>query len=145
MRGLIQRVARAEVAVDGATVGQIGRGVLLLLGVQKGDGEADVLRLARKVVNYRIFSDDDGHMNRSLIDVEGELLIVSQFTIAADTKKGLRPSFSSAAAPAEAEVLYEAFIAQATALGVPLATGIFGANMQVDLVNDGPVTFLLSS
>jgi len=145
MRGLIQRVARAEVAVDGATVGQIGRGVLLLLGVQKGDGEADVLRLARKVVNYRIFSDDDGHMNRSLIDVEGELLIVSQFTIAADTKKGLRPSFSSAAAPAEAEVLYEAFIAQATALSVPLATGIFGANMQVDLVNDGPVTFLLSS
>jgi D-tyrosyl-tRNA(Tyr) deacylase len=145
MRGLIQRVARAEVAVDGATVGQIGRGVLLLLGVQKGDGEADVLRLARKVVNYRIFADDDGHMNRSLIDVEGELLIVSQFTIAADTKKGLRPSFSSAAAPAEAEVLYEAFIAQATALSVPLATGIFGANMQVDLVNDGPVTFLLSS
>lgn len=148
MLGLIQRVARAEVQVDGATVGAIGPGILLLLGVQKGDTADNGEKLLHKVLNYRIFPDDDDKMNRSLLDVAGGLLVVSQFTLAADTRKGLRPSFSSAGAPAEAEYLYEAFLARAREFedeGIQLASGRFAANMQVSLINDGPVTFLLES
>lgn len=148
MLGLIQRVARAEVQVAGETVGAIGPGILLLLGVQKGDGTEDGERLLHKVINYRIFPDADDKMNRSLLDVQGGLLVVSQFTLAADTRKGLRPSFSSAGAPAEAEQLYEAFLSKAREFedqGIQLASGQFAANMQVSLINDGPVTFLLQS
>lgn len=145
MQGLIQRVKHAGVVVDDATVGQIDAGILLLLGVEKGDDEACLEKLVHKVLNYRIFPDDAGHMNRSLLDVQGELLIVSQFTLAADTRKGLRPSFSSAAVPEEAEKLYESFIERAKQQVSKVESGSFGADMAVSLLNDGPVTFLLSS
>lgn len=144
MLGLIQRVSEAKVVVDGETVGEIGRGILLFLGVQKGDTEARASKLANKVVNYRVFPDEADHMNLSLVDIAGELLIVSQFTIAADTKKGLRPSFSSAAPPQEAKRLYELFVEQAAEL-CRTQTGRFGADMKVRLLNDGPVTFTLES
>jgi D-tyrosyl-tRNA(Tyr) deacylase len=147
MRGLIQRVTHARVEVGGNIAGQIDVGVLLLLGVQRGDSEADADKLLKKVLDYRIFPDPEGKMNLSLRDIKGELLIVSQFTLAADTKKGLRPSFTPAAAPQEAERLYNYFVAQAEVLsaahGMCIATGQFGADMQVSLCNDGPVTFLL--
>lgn len=145
MQGLIQRVNHASVVVDGATVGEIQSGILLLLGVEKADGAAQLEKLLHKVLNYRIFPDDNGHMNRSLLDVDGELLVVSQFTLAANTQKGLRPSFSSAAAPELAESLYEEFVAGAKQKLKRVATGMFGADMQVSLLNDGPVTFLLSA
>lgn len=148
MLGLIQRVTRAEVQVAGKTVGAIGPGILLLLGVQKGDTAENGDKLLHKVINYRIFPDEDDKMNRSLLDVKGGLLVVSQFTLAADTRKGLRPSFSSAGAPAEAEELYEVFLARAREFeeqGIQVASGQFAANMQVSLVNDGPVTFLLET
>lgn len=145
MQGLIQRVKHASVVVDGETVGAIDAGILLLLGVQKNDGEAQLEKLLHKVINYRIFADDAGHMNRSLLDCQGQLLVVSQFTLAANTQKGLRPSFSSAAPPELAEQLYERFVSEAR-LAVPhVATGVFGADMAVSLLNDGPVTFLLSA
>lgn len=145
MRGLIQRVNSAAVHVDGELVGSISKGILLLLGVEKGDTSDDAKKLLQKVINYRIFNDDKGHMNLSLRDVSGELLVVSQFTLAADTKKGLRPSFSSAAPPDIAETLYNEFVELSrTELG-SIQTGSFGANMAVSLVNDGPVTFLLST
>lgn len=146
MLGLIQRVSRAQVEVEGEVVGAIGPGILLLLGVQKGDSLENGEKLLHKVLNYRIFPDENDKMNRSLLDVAGGLLVVSQFTLAADTRKGLRPSFSSAGAPAEAEQLYERFLAGAKEFqsqGIQVASGIFAANMQVSLVNDGPVTFLL--
>ena len=147
MRGLIQRVTHARVEVGGNIAGQIDVGVLLLLGVQRGDSGADADKLLKKVLDYRIFPDPEGKMNLSLRDIKGELLIVSQFTLAADTKKGLRPSFTPAAEPQEAERLYNYFVARAAALssgsGVRIATGQFGADMQVSLCNDGPVTFLL--
>ena len=142
MLGLIQRVSEAKVVIDGQTVGEIGRGILLFLGVQKGDTDASVSKLANKVVKYRVFPDENEHMNLNLLDIAGELLIVSQFTIAADTKKGLRPSFSSAAPPQEAEQLYKKFVEQVSVL-CPTQTGRFGADMKVSLVNDGPVTFTL--
>lgn len=148
MLGLIQRVSRAQVEVEGEVVGAIGAGILLLLGVQKDDSPESGDKLLHKVLNYRIFPDENDKMNRSLLDVKGGLLVVSQFTLAADTRKGLRPSFSSAGSPAEAEQLYERFLEQARAFeeqGIQLASGIFAANMQVSLVNDGPVTFLLES
>ena len=144
MLGLIQRVSSASVTVDGDIVGEIGPGLLLLLGVEKEDTEANADRLLEKVLAYRVFSDENGHMNLSLKDVGGGLLVVSQFTLAASTKKGLRPSFSSAAPPAEAEALYEHFVDRVRASHDPVATGRFGADMKVALLNDGPVTFLLN-
>jgi D-tyrosyl-tRNA(Tyr) deacylase len=145
VKGLIQRVKHANVVVDGETVGQIETGILLLLGVEKGDGEMQLDKLLHKVVNYRIFPDDAGHMNRSLLDTEGDLLVVSQFTLAADTQKGLRPSFSSATPPDEAEQLYELFVERSRLKVNRVETGEFGADMAVSLLNDGPVTFLLEA
>tara|TARA_Y100000034_G_scaffold110793_1_gene143266 strand:+ start:2887 stop:3324 length:438 start_codon:yes stop_codon:yes gene_type:complete len=144
MQGLIQRVTHAKVEVSGECVGAIGKGILLLLGVEKLDDESTADKLLHKVSNYRIFTDDAGKMNLSLKDIEGELLVVSQFTLAADTKKGMRPSFSSAGTPAQAEALYDYFVAQAKAAGIQVQTGQFAADMQVSLCNDGPVTFSLS-
>ena len=143
MKGLIQRVQHASVVVGGETVGEIGRGILLLLGVEKEDDTAQADKLLDKVLRYRIFSDNQGKMNLDLQDVGGGLLIVSQFTLVANTRKGLRPSFSSGATPAEGERLYNYFVAQAKRLHTTVATGRFGAEMQVSLLNDGPVTFLL--
>ena len=148
MLGLIQRVSQAEVGIDGAVHGAIDAGLLLFLGVQKEDTEAAGKKLLSKIVNYRVFNDDPEpdrtpRMNLSLLDVKGSLLIVSQFTLAADTHKGLRPSFSSAAPPELAEQLYNTFVFAAREL-VPVQTGQFGADMKVSLTNDGPVTFLLS-
>jgi D-tyrosyl-tRNA(Tyr) deacylase len=146
MRGLIQRVSQASVSVDNNIVGQIDQGLLLLLGVQKNDTQQQVDKLLQKIVKYRVFSDPQGKMNDSLLDIGGGLLIVSQFTLAADTQKGLRPSFSSAAEPASAKDLYDYFVEQAKAIsGMSLQTGIFAADMQVSLINDGPVTFLLET
>ncbi len=143
MKALIQRVSEAKVVVDGESVGAIGPGLLVLLGVEKGDGEANAARLLDKLLAYRIFPDEQQRMNRSLVEAQGGLLIVSQFTLAADTSKGLRPSFSDAAPPAEAERLYEFMLASARAKHPVVASGRFGADMKVHLVNDGPVTFLL--
>ena len=145
MLGLIQRVASASVSIDGNVAGAIDRGLLLLLGIEKDDTVQQADRLLQKILAYRVFADDDGKMNRSLADVGGGLLVVSQFTLAADTAKGLRPSFSSAKAPAEAAQLYEYFLASARLLHPTVESGHFGADMQVALVNDGPVTFLLKS
>ena len=146
MRGLIQRVSQASVAIDGDIVGAIDHGLLLLLGVQQGDTPANADALLKKIVKYRVFADDDGKMNRSLCDIQGGLLIVSQFTLAADTGKGLRPSFSKAAAPDIAKQQYQYFVQQAQAMSnISVATGVFAADMQVSLVNDGPVTFLLEN
>ncbi|MBE0366758.1 D-aminoacyl-tRNA deacylase [Pseudoalteromonas aurantia] len=145
MQGLIQRVTHANVVVDGAMIGEIQQGILLLLGVEKGDDETSVDKLLHKVTHYRIFTDSEGKMNLSLKDIRGDLLIVSQFTLAADTKKGMRPSFSSAATPDQAEHLYNYFVEQARELGLVISTGEFGADMQVSLCNDGPVTFMLKS
>ncbi|KQN97330.1 MULTISPECIES: D-aminoacyl-tRNA deacylase [Stenotrophomonas] len=144
MLSLIQRVAQASVTVDGEVVGQIGPGLLALVGVEPGDDEAALARMAERLLGYRVFADDAGKMNRSLSDTGGGLLLVSQFTLAADTRSGMRPSFSSAAAPAEAERLFNRLVAicrEKRAGGVE--TGRFGAHMVVSLVNDGPVTFLL--
>ena len=144
MIALIQRVQAAQVEVDGKLVGKINQGILLLLGVQKEDDEALSDKLLHKVVNYRIFEDDDGKMNNSLLDIEGELLVVSQFTLPANTKKGLRPSFTSAAPPELGKSMYDYFVEQARHKMVkPVQTGEFGADMQVSLINDGPVTFWL--
>ncbi|TMN90780.1 D-tyrosyl-tRNA(Tyr) deacylase [Pseudoalteromonas phenolica] len=144
MQGLIQRVTQAKVEVAGECVGAIDKGILLLLGVEKLDDESTADKLLHKVSNYRIFTDDAGKMNLSLKDIEGELLVVSQFTLAADTKKGMRPSFSSAGTPAQAEALYDYFVAQAKSVGIKVQTGQFAEDMQVSLCNDGPVTFNLS-
>lgn len=143
MLALLQRVKEAKVDVDGELVGAIGPGLLVFLGVERDDGTGDADRLLRKVLAYRVFSDAEGKMNLSVQDAGGGVLVVSQFTLAADTHKGLRPSFSSAKPPAEAEVLYEYFLQQARSAHGPVANGRFGADMQVSLVNDGPVTFLL--
>ena len=143
MQVLIQRVLEAQVRVSDNVIGEIGPGLLLLLGVEKTDSGTEVEKLVNKVLNYRIFSDKTGQMNESLLDVGGELLVISQFTMAANTKKGLRPSFSSAAAPTEAEALYQLFVDHANKF-LRVQTGLFGADMQVSLINEGPVTFLLS-
>lgn len=141
----MQRVNRASVVVDGETVGAIERGILVLLGVEQGDDEATAVRLAERTTGLRIFPDADGKMNLSLLDLgeEGGLLVISQFTLAADTRKGRRPGFTTAAPPEVAEPLYDRFAAAAEAAGTTVQTGRFAADMQVELVNDGPVTFLL--
>ena len=143
MIALIQRVARADVSVGGVQVGAIGRGLLVFVCAEPLDGEASADRLVAKVLKLRIFSDDAGKMNRSVVDVGGGLLIVSQFTLAADTSGGNRPSFTSAAEPGLGRHLYERVIATARAAITPVASGEFGADMQVSLVNDGPVTIPL--
>ena len=145
MIALIQRVNRAAVTVDSETVGAIGRGILALIGVQRGDTTASADRLLERVLTYRIFSDEQGKMNLSLRDIEGELLLVSQFTLAADTQKGTRAGFSTAAAPEEAKRLFDYFLDRARASHGTVAAGVFGADMQVSLVNDGPVTFWLET
>ncbi|MGH1372272.1 MAG: D-aminoacyl-tRNA deacylase [Cellvibrionaceae bacterium] len=143
MKGLIQRVSRASVAVEGEIVGAIDAGILLLLGVERGDDEEKIDKLLHKLLNYRIFSDDDGKMNLSVSDIDGGILVVSQFTLAADTRKGLRPGFSTAAAPALAEDLYQKFVQKLKNQHDKVETGIFAADMKVELLNDGPVTFML--
>ncbi len=140
---MIQRVSSASVLVQGNMVGQIGHGLLLFLGVEQRDTEALALKLLKKVVSYRVFADDKGRMNSSLIDVQGGLLVVSQFTLVANTARGLRPGFSSVASPERAESLYDDFLRQARLVHSEVQSGVFGANMQVSLINDGPVTFLL--
>ncbi len=143
MKGLIQRVSHARVVVAGETVGAIDSGLLLLLGVEKDDDELKADKLLDRVLRYRIFSDDNGKMNLSLADTGGGLLVVSQFTLVADTRKGLRPSFSSGATPEKGNALYEYFVKQARLRHSDVATGVFGADMKVSLLNDGPVTFML--
>ena len=145
MIGLLQRVSRARVSVDGETSGEIGRGLLVLAAVEREDGAAQARRLAERIVGYRVFPDAHGRMNLSLKDVGGELLLVSQFTLAADTRKGTRPGFSKAAAPDVGRRLFDRLVAESEALGVPVATGIYGADMDVELVNSGPVTILLQA
>lgn len=145
MKALIQRVKRASVEVEGNIVGSIDHGLLALVGVEKHDDAASVEKLLHKLLHYRVFSDADGKMNHNLQQVNGGLLLVSQFTLAADTHKGLRPSFSSAAPPAQGEALFNLLVTQTRAAWPYVATGEFGADMQVALINDGPVTFLLES
>ena len=145
MKAVLQRVSRASVTVDGQIVGQIGRGLMVLLGVEQGDTDVDAQQLADKAVQLRIFDDAEGKMNLALADVGGAMLVVSQFTLLGDCRKGRRPSFIQAAPPETAERLYETFIAAVGAQGIPVATGKFRAMMQVELVNDGPVTLLLDS
>lgn len=147
MKGLIQRVSEASVTVQGERIAAIGPGLLLLLGVELGDGEREAAELCQRILTYRVFPDDAGRMNRSLADIGGELLVVPQFTLAADTSSGTRPGFSRAAKPDEANHLVRQFVAQARAgLGADrVGEGQFGADMKVGLVNDGPVTFLLES
>ncbi len=145
MRAVIQRVRSARVIVGDEIVGAVGRGLLVLLGVAPTDTAAEVQWLADKVIGLRIFADDDGKMNRSVAEVGGGILVVSQFTLYGDCRKGRRPSFVGAAAPEVAEPLYEAFLNAVKALGVPTAAGRFGAMMQVELVNDGPVTLILET
>jgi D-tyrosyl-tRNA(Tyr) deacylase len=144
MKALIQRVSKASVEVEAVIVGEIAQGILLFLGVEKADNKQKADKLLEKILKYRVFADQNDRMNLSLTDVQGELLIVSQFTLVADTQKGLRPSFSSAGLPEESEVLYEYFVERAIQSGLKIATGSFGADMAVSLVNDGPVTFNLN-
>tara|TARA_R110002020_G_scaffold383297_3_gene593961 strand:- start:38 stop:475 length:438 start_codon:yes stop_codon:yes gene_type:complete len=145
LKALIQRVKRASVEVEGEIVGSIDHGLLALIGVEKHDDGASVEKLLHKLLNYRVFSDAEGKMNHNLQQVNGGLLLVSQFTLAADTRKGLRPGFSSAASPAQGEELFNLLVTQARTAWPLVATGEFGADMQVALINDGPVTFLLES
>lgn len=145
MIALVQRVTEAAVDVDGETVGAIGAGLLALVAVQPGDGEAQAQRMLERLCGYRVFADAEGRMNRSLADTGGGLLLVSQFTLAADTRSGTRPGFSTAAAPAEAERWFNRLVALARARLPVLETGRFGAHMKVRLVNDGPVTFWLEA
>ena len=143
MIGLIQRVLSASVEVGAQTVGRIDSGLTLFLGIEKDDDKSNIDRLTRKVLGYRVFSDDAGRMNLSLADTQGGLLIVSQFTLAADTRRGLRASFASAASSEGAQDIYDAFVRRARSLHPIIETGIFGADMRVKLSNDGPVTFIL--
>lgn len=145
MRAVIQRVEKASVSVEGEIKGQIGAGFLVLIGVEEGDGDADFKYIADKVPNLRVFEDDQGKMNRSLLDVGGEVLAVSQFTLLGDARGGRRPSFITAARPETADPMYERLVADWRARGIRVETGVFGAHMKVSLVNDGPVTILLDS
>jgi D-tyrosyl-tRNA(Tyr) deacylase len=145
VRAVVQRVAEASVQIDGEMSAAVGRGLLVLLGVAVGDVEADAERLAGRVARLRVFENEQGKFDRSLLDVAGEALVVSQFTLLADTSKGNRPSFTQAAPPDRAEPLYERFCSALRGEGVAVATGVFGARMQVMLVNDGPVTIVLDA
>jgi D-aminoacyl-tRNA deacylase len=145
MRAVVQRVSRAQVTVDDAIIGQIEQGLVVLLGVEQGDSDGDAQQLADKIIQLRIFDDTEGKMNLSLAETKGGMLVVSQFTLLGDCRKGRRPSFLQAAAPEIAERLYETFVAAVGVQGVRVATGKFRAMMQVELVNDGPVTLLLDS
>ena len=145
MIAVVQRVINSSVTIDGSPVGAIGPGINVLLGVAEGDGETDASYLAAKVANLRIFEDDQGKMNRSLIEMGGQMLVISQFTLLGDCRKGRRPSFINAASPDLAGRLYQHFVDHAIKLGVDVQTGRFGAMMQVNIVNDGPVTLLVHS
>ena len=145
MRAVVQRVKNSKVTVNGEITGQIGRGLMVLLGVGRGDSDTDIDYLAEKIINLRIFEDERGKMNLSLLDVEGELLVVSQITLFGDCRKGRRPSYDHAARPEAAKELYEAFVEKCKGYGVAVETGIFQAEMLVDISNDGPVTLLLDS
>lgn len=145
MRAVCQRVSEARVRVGGAVVGEIPAGLCILVGVARGDTAEAAVRLAGKAARLRVFPDAEGRFDRSLVDVAGSALVVSQFTLIADTAKGNRPSFGAAAPPEEAEPLYERFCTELAALGVPVARGVFGASMALELVNDGPVTIVLDS
>ncbi len=145
MRAVIQRVSRAEVAVDGKTIGKIGAGLLVFLGAGDGDTETDLRYIADKTVGLRIFSDEDGKMNLSVKDIGGEILVISQFTLYGDCRKGKRPSFTAAMEPVAAEKMYEDFIRRMESEGIKTEHGSFGADMKVELLNDGPVTILLDS
>ncbi|MBK9516075.1 MAG: D-tyrosyl-tRNA(Tyr) deacylase [Anaeromyxobacter sp.] len=145
MRAVVQRVSRAEVRVDGVVVGAVERGFLVLLGVARGDGEAEAAALADKVAALRIFEDAEGKLNLALAEVGGGVLVVSQFTLLGDARKGNRPSFLEAAPPEQGNALYQRFCDALAAKGLPVATGVFRATMQVELVNDGPVTILLDT
>lgn len=145
MRALVQRVSEAQVSVGGAVIGEVGAGLLILVCAMQGDGPEAADKLAAKIAKMRIFRDDEGRMNRSLLDVGGGALVVSQFTLAADTSRGNRPGFSAAAPPELGEQLYNHFVRAMAAQGVPVATGRFGADMAVALVNDGPVTIWMDT
>lgn len=145
MKVLIQRVKRASVEIDGELYSSINAGILALVGIEKGDGEENVLKMASKLQNLRIFSDENDKMNKSIKDINGEMLIVSQFTLCGDCKKGTRPSFDRSAPPEIANKLYERLIKEVSQLRIKTAHGKFGAMMQVSLVNDGPVTFMLEN
>ena len=145
MRAILQRTTTARVAVNGQTVGEIGIGWVVLLGIATTDVSADAAKLADKIAGLRAFADDAGKMNRNLAAVQGSVLVVSNFTLYADCRNGRRPSFTQSAAPAIAEPLYERFLTELRLLGVPVQTGIFGADMQIELVNDGPVTIVLDA
>lgn len=145
MKAVVQRVAGAWVDIQEKRVAAIGQGILILLGVEKGDVERDATRLAEKILNLRMFEDDAGKMNLSVLDILGEILVVSQFTLAGNCSKGRRPSFDSAAVPDIANRLYEHFVEEVRKAGISVETGVFQADMQVGLVNDGPVTFILES
>jgi D-tyrosyl-tRNA(Tyr) deacylase len=145
MRACIQRVSRAEVSVAGEVCGRIGRGLLVLLGVARGDTEADARQVAAKIASLRVFEDDQGKMNRALADVGGAMLVVSQFTLLGDCRKGRRPSFDAVAGPELAEQLYEVFVRAVAGQCIEVATGRFRRHMQVELVNDGPVTFVVET
>lgn len=145
MIALLQRVVEADVAIDGKIVASIGAGLVALVGVRPADTEESALRLLARMLQYRIFADEAGRMNHSLLQIHGELLLVPQFTLAADTRKGLRPSFSSAAPPAQGQQLFDTLLRAARAQHGRVASGIFGANMQLSLTNDGPVTIWLES
>jgi D-tyrosyl-tRNA(Tyr) deacylase len=145
MKAVIQRVSKASVTVEGKVVGQIGRGLLVLLGVGRGDGQSEAILIAEKIANMRIFPDEKGRFNHSVLDIRGEVLVVSQFTLYGDTRRGRRPSFSDAAQPEIAAPLLDTFIEVLYKRGVVVASGVFGAHMYVDLQNDGPVTIVLDS
>jgi D-aminoacyl-tRNA deacylase len=145
MRALVQRVSGARVVIDGQEHSKIGRGILVLLGVEKDDTPEDAQLLARRITELRIFEDDAGKMNRSIAEAGGQILTVSQFTLLGDCRKGRRPSFDSAAPPDVARTLYQKFVDEIAALGIPVSTGVFQAMMDVELINQGPVTFILDS
>ncbi len=145
MKALLQRVSYAQVSVGGVNVGEIGAGLLVFLGLDKDDDQAGADRMLDRLLAYRMFADESGHMNHSVVNINGGILLVSQFTLSADTGRGLRPGFSRAMPPGEAEVLYQYLLAELRRRHTAVAAGVFGADMQVSLTNDGPVTFLLES